>query len=505
MRKATSFFYSREHDPGKTYELSVDLRDRRIRLEIYSAAPFEATVLSDQKFNTDEQYRLFRDDLRDAVLRRGRGGLVVRTEAIGRVMNAFVDSVSDPLSHQDYHPPGKLLHLRAGYPPAWIGFDTDGMALSPDEHVVIPVHEEARERLVGLLNGLAWFSTDLEAVVLNAIRRPSIDVRLERLERQVLPEESAPKQSPAAQPQVMPDEASGENPSVPGLSLKPVGTEDEPQRAGDGSEKSGGVGAILSAIKQAGKDFWASEYSKTALTAVLVIALLITGWMILKGDATSDAPLNPTAQSGPAVEEGALGAGELPADAPPATEPPAPEPESPATEPQPAAVQVSSLLNSFERFFQAFEEGARHNDKLAILFNSHFGLYKNSPWNPRTMTAALKEKDFLWGIVKLQVLKLRPNPQDIDFLRDTRAVTPTKEIFRSIERASIEIDEDARKMLAVLACNMKYRTPGGPGLPLTEDNASYRFMEGTCEQRHRREMIPGLENLTGFIKSYAPE
>ncbi|MBV9494089.1 MAG: hypothetical protein JOZ54_07565, partial [Acidobacteria bacterium] len=65
--------------------------------------------------------------------------------------------------------------------------ELDGKAhqLPAGSHAIVPVDEEAAGHLGQLVDRLRWLSPDTEAAVLNILRRPSLDMRLSRIERTV--------------------------------------------------------------------------------------------------------------------------------------------------------------------------------------------------------------------------------------------------------------------------------------------------------------------------------
>jgi hypothetical protein len=115
----------------------------------------------------------------DAVKSRG-GGIVVMATVDGTSKTVEVRCVGAG----DYQPPKRFLMLSPGRPPYFC--DSDGAnKVSAASHMIVPVDAEAEQQLKVFYDQLPWFSPDFESLVLNALRKPSIDSRLDDLEARV--------------------------------------------------------------------------------------------------------------------------------------------------------------------------------------------------------------------------------------------------------------------------------------------------------------------------------
>lgn len=82
----------------------------------------------------------------------------------------------------DYTFPSRFLLLSVGLPPSLIDASRPS-TLNRGERVLVPVDSIAETELEALLGHLRWLSSDVEAIVLDGLIRPSIESRLTKLER----------------------------------------------------------------------------------------------------------------------------------------------------------------------------------------------------------------------------------------------------------------------------------------------------------------------------------
>lgn len=83
---------------------------------------------------------------------------------------------------QGYAPPKRMLRLS---PAAGTRFEdiAGRMDFAPGDHLVVPVSATAEKRLQDFCDDLDGFPADLQSLILNVIRRPSLEWRIHRLER----------------------------------------------------------------------------------------------------------------------------------------------------------------------------------------------------------------------------------------------------------------------------------------------------------------------------------
>jgi hypothetical protein len=82
----------------------------------------------------------------------------------------------------DYSPPKRMLRLTPCGDALFENI-TDSCDLQLGEHLLLPVSKDAEARLHALREHLKGLPSDLESSVLNIIRRPSLEWRIERIER----------------------------------------------------------------------------------------------------------------------------------------------------------------------------------------------------------------------------------------------------------------------------------------------------------------------------------
>lgn len=107
-----------------------------------------------------------------------RGGILIQSRAHNEVVKTQMIQVKTP----QYTPPRQLLRLSPASRPHFEKI-TGSEDLEIGEHFVIPVSAEAEDRLRVLCKELNGLPTDMESSILNLIRRPSLEWRMDRIER----------------------------------------------------------------------------------------------------------------------------------------------------------------------------------------------------------------------------------------------------------------------------------------------------------------------------------
>lgn len=168
--------------PGSADEtiraLTVELGDYpEIEILIYGRERVDLSQTAQQTVTTDEEYKSLIRSLK-AALSRG-GGLLAELQP----HNGFTRVALTLIQAQGFKPPRQMLRINSSSPAKF-----EEMQESPDDialgdHLVIPVSADAENRLQAFYEQLKGFPADLESSILNVIRRPSLEWRIERIER----------------------------------------------------------------------------------------------------------------------------------------------------------------------------------------------------------------------------------------------------------------------------------------------------------------------------------
>lgn len=180
MNDTATFFRDRQKDPGETYQLTLEGWKGTHRVSLYSQKPIESRALQDQSVASQQDYDVVLKDLRNAITGNGGGGMIVIANDEGRSRTFNVMRVNV----KPYAAAERFVALSPGRPAALLTIEGNNRGYKCDagSYALVPVSEEAQTRLQDLLGYLSWLSPDLESLVLHAIRRPSLDRRLDRIE-----------------------------------------------------------------------------------------------------------------------------------------------------------------------------------------------------------------------------------------------------------------------------------------------------------------------------------
>lgn len=180
MNDVATFFRDRQKDPGETYQLTFEGWKGTHRVSVYSQRPIESRALENQTIATQQDYEVALKDLRNAITGSGGGGMIVIANDEGRWRTFSVVRVNA----KPYAAAQGFVTLSPVRPSAFVSVDGNSRdhKCAVGSYALVPVSEEAQQRLQDFLGHLSWLSPDLESVVLNAIRRPSLDHRLDRME-----------------------------------------------------------------------------------------------------------------------------------------------------------------------------------------------------------------------------------------------------------------------------------------------------------------------------------
>src|ERR1043166_2981482 len=171
MSEIATFFRHRD-DQGETFHLDASGRQPPYQISAYwrTKMPFKMDEVPDQ-------WKTAQQRVEQAASGRG-GGIVVAVSGEGpkRFLKITMVDAKNPPEQFALISPGAVAALES------LPRETSIAAVS---HVIVPVNADAEKKLVLFVQQLPWFSKDLEMLVLNAIRRPSLDTRLNRVEKQL--------------------------------------------------------------------------------------------------------------------------------------------------------------------------------------------------------------------------------------------------------------------------------------------------------------------------------
>lgn len=173
MSKAITFFRNRQQGTGHTHELEIQDSARSYRIIIYSRKPLdEALVRTRGGFFKAEV-----DRITQAL--RVEGGVIAWTYEHNQERVLAIRPVT-PGGKAAFGSFGLLLpglsslHLES--------LSENGVYLPPGSHALVPVDKDAEEALRNFQESITFLPPDLESLVLHAIREPSLDTRMGRVE-----------------------------------------------------------------------------------------------------------------------------------------------------------------------------------------------------------------------------------------------------------------------------------------------------------------------------------
>jgi len=184
MDSPITFFGTRTQIAQQLKQIDAIGPDRPHRILLFAQVPFHDTSRESQRFDENEQITpWFHDRIRE-LMRRG-GGTFAHLTPDGRG-GWTVGVERGPF--EGYRPAHRALLLRAEGSPVEISLDGSLHRLEPGQHLLVPVDEEAQRRLLNLAENLRDLGEDLETLIFDTLRRPSLDYRLSLLEEQRQPE-----------------------------------------------------------------------------------------------------------------------------------------------------------------------------------------------------------------------------------------------------------------------------------------------------------------------------
>ena len=439
MHAIATFFRNRSADTGQTYHFSLSSGKKTHDYSIYSRTAVDRDAFSDRSVQSNELDGM-RSEFVKAVSGAG-GGVIVTASGDGSMRHLEVESIAG----DDREPAGKFVVLTPGYP-AHAEPTQKKLKIAAAAHVIVPVDREAEERLRDFIGQLTWFSPDFESLILDALRRPSVDARLAAVEKELF---GRPRSgAPAA-------------PSAPGWGA-----------------------AMLKGVRK-------PSLSTVMAAALIVLIFVASGVALHRGrtrwtwnDRTaSPSPITSTASRSTSLKTS----------------------KDPAQSTADLASVTRALLN-------AVRERSNSNGTFKLLYEVHFRDFDEQKptdaqiesWFTKQSPAAsaVGSRPLLMGIIKLEALKLRPDPGDTTFLEQWDSITETKKVFKELEAAMVA-DAAGTRMLGAVSCRLGYSTQTTPGLPAVKRPPSppFEFLQGTaCDDLKKSDIEAGLEHLLEFVK-----
>lgn len=425
-------FFQPEESSGTAATFSVDV-DNEIAIEVwmFSREKIDLSRFAKTAVSSEEDWKNVHQELQTSL--QPGGGFLVCAQAHNDGVKAQIFRKEAP----GYQPPQRMLRLTL-CGDAHFEEIKNNADLRVGDHLVLPVNGQAEGRLTALRDDLKGLPSDLESSVLNIIRRPSLEWRLDRIERTL----SLPQATQADQRKSQARQSSFMERLYDFVMWKvPIGPV---------------VGAL---VLMTGALFAYTKYSKPS-----------------EGQESS----TNVAQTEPQTTTASVStsASKPPADTSQRAREGAGEDESAKSE-----RALSDLRQAM---------GKSKDPAISELYESHF---KDSaqPWKSGNPTPAF------WGMAKLQALQLNIVAKNEDMLKDPNTQTKVKLVYR--KKASIEAltaNKNALDLLGWLACQGSDQ----PAFPKTDKdpNPSPLPTQRKCSELKKPDSaVPGLQTLTAWV------
>ncbi|HEX2835312.1 MAG TPA: hypothetical protein VHW00_20020 [Thermoanaerobaculia bacterium] len=433
MNDAT-FFRNPSADTGDTYAFRLKAEEEEYRFFVYSRRRISSANFTDRETDRKEVQALQKDVTN--ILRSHGGGIMVLVWGAGLNQRVEVKTVNGTAiaapSTCTILPPG-----RSPYP-----LKIDGpQRIDAGAHLIVPIDQESETQLQSVLNLLKWFSPDFESLVLNAMRRPSLDVRINKVEREMFGRTSAEAQ-----------------------------TEDSLR----GWKR----------LKARGRRLFTNPALYGWSAALLLLILLTVNAMLMRRF-EKRLPIDKTTAAivvkAPIKKAGVHTA---------------------ATNPPTLAARTRELLAAMRRRTKPdddlrilYETHFRSSDKAGIKDAAIVQLFNATrPGDEST------NRTFLIGLLKLQALQLKPILDNNNFLRNP-AMTGTVTAIRTAD--AWQKNETAVALMSAIACRLGYSNEGHPAL-LTDASRPPDFFlaqKMTCGDYNDQHILAGMEPLIKFAQT----
>jgi hypothetical protein len=171
-------FFSPRDSRGGTIQVFTVQIGQVIQIEILAYSPKQVDLSRPDLVSvvSDKDYQSLVKEIK-AVLTPA-GGILAEL----RSHNGFTRTALTIFKGSSFKPPQKMLRLS---PTGSTRFEEiqQSLDIPLGDHFVVPVTADAEKQLAGFYDDLKGFPTDLESSILNVIRRPSLEWRIERIER----------------------------------------------------------------------------------------------------------------------------------------------------------------------------------------------------------------------------------------------------------------------------------------------------------------------------------
>jgi len=386
MNENATFFRNRDEDSGETYQLSLKTARGLQGFSVYCRRPLQSKWFSDRDL-AQRDVAGFSKRLQEVVATKGGGGIVVTVSGEDGRRTVEVKQIGGEM----VAPASRFVMLAPGLPAQFVPIAAT-RKLPPGTHAIVPINADAEERLAGFVEQLPWLSPDFEALVLNAIRRPSLDVRLSNVEMRLFGQ-------------------SVEEPSPRGWAQMKL--------------------RLRKALSKPAPYAIASLILLTLLLAESGYLLWTLRSKINKGSAGASAGAATATDTGKTV----------PPNPQPGTSSDAPAQETLVTKTRELLQELrksrdAHIRSIYDTHFKAFDDQLT-DEKI----KSWFAVQKP----PQGESGS---RPLLWGIMKLQALALQPT--DKSFVAPSDAFTATMNIINKSDNT------EAKQLAAALSCRLGY-------------------------------------------------
>jgi hypothetical protein len=439
MSDVATFFRHREKDSGETYRLQFETGKSAHRVSVYARKPLQSSTLRSLQVKDRDGLEVALRALRKDIAGQGGGGWLVAATDEGSSRRLSVAGI--PAS--GFEPASRFFMLSPGRPTSMYDTGDKTLKVPLGSHAIVPVDEEATAKLGEFLSYLSWLPNDMESVVLNAIRRPSLDARLDRVETELFGRTAAQE-------------------------LR---------------------GPWTAQVAQALR----SNVVRVAAVVLIVMMLGVAGYSMRDKWTWR---LNSTATVEPA---------EPPAPQPTVTTPTDTGSKPPTATEQAVVDEAKALIRQlraqkstadikymWEGHFQAIGSSAEPTEGDIRRLLSHYEENKSKP----------EETAFLWGLIKLQAYQRKPTRTDKRFLLDMEQQTPTREVLSDVQIATPASGDPGAKgahdFIAALACRLDENKPPSPTLRKPKSMEPLN-LGGRCEEYTPAHLIAGFKTLQTFV------
>lgn len=172
-----TFFSPRESRGGVIQVFTVQVEKMAdIEILVYSPEKVDLSRPAVVSVASDKEYQALVKEIKN-LLPPG-GGILAQLQS----HNGFTRTALTIFKGPNFKPPQKMLRLSPAGPPRFENIP-EAVDVPMGDHLVVPATDEAEKRLAAFYDELKGFPADLASAILNVIRRPSLEWRIERIER----------------------------------------------------------------------------------------------------------------------------------------------------------------------------------------------------------------------------------------------------------------------------------------------------------------------------------